>query len=141
MLRRSSLRGFRKCSEKSPGFFDLRKFQRRRKAFERGGEDFAGFERAAGRMIELRQRQRRTQLKRTRALFAGDGDGDGRLRIAAGAIRIGGRTEKPRLAADAEQLGLLPAACDVAVSVHPQERVLLRQGIRVIREHIPKSYA
>jgi hypothetical protein len=30
------------------------------------------------------------------------------------------------------------AAFDVAVSVHPQERVLLRQGIRVIREHVPK---
>ena len=33
------------------------------------------------------------------------------------------------------------AAFDVAVSVHPQERVLLRQGIRVIREHVPKSDA
>jgi hypothetical protein len=31
------------------------------------------------------------------------------------------------------------AAYDVAVSVHPQERVLLRQGIRVIREHVPKD--
>ena len=30
------------------------------------------------------------------------------------------------------------AAFEVAVSVHPQERVLLRQGIRVIREHVPK---
>jgi hypothetical protein len=33
------------------------------------------------------------------------------------------------------------AAHDIAVSVHPQERVLLRQGIRVIREHVPKSEA
>jgi hypothetical protein len=33
------------------------------------------------------------------------------------------------------------AAYDVAVSVHPQERVLLRQGIRVIRKHVPKSEA
>jgi hypothetical protein len=33
------------------------------------------------------------------------------------------------------------AAYDVAVSVHPQERVLLRQGIRVIREHVPASGA
>jgi hypothetical protein len=31
------------------------------------------------------------------------------------------------------------AAYDVAVSVHPQERVPLRQGIRVIREHVPKN--
>jgi hypothetical protein len=30
------------------------------------------------------------------------------------------------------------AAYDVAVSMHPQERVLLR-GIRVIREHAPKD--
>src|ERR1700688_3443782 len=58
-------------------------------------------------MIEFRQRERRAQLERTRALFAGDGDG--RFQITAGAIRVGGRTEKPRLAADAEQLGLLPA--------------------------------
>jgi len=29
------------------------------------------------------------------------------------------------------------AAFDVAVYIHPQERVLLRQGIRVIREHVP----
>jgi hypothetical protein len=31
------------------------------------------------------------------------------------------------------------AAFDVAVSIHPQERVLLRQGMRVIRQHKPKS--
>ena len=31
------------------------------------------------------------------------------------------------------------AAYDVAVSMHPQERVLLRQGIRVIRQHDLKS--
>jgi hypothetical protein len=29
------------------------------------------------------------------------------------------------------------AAYDVAVSMHPQERVLLRQGIRVLRKHEP----
>ena len=60
-----------------------------------------------GRMIELRQRQCRAQPEHTRALVASDGDG--RLQIAAGAIRVGGRAEKPRLAADAEQFGLLPA--------------------------------
>lgn len=31
------------------------------------------------------------------------------------------------------------AAYDAAVSVHPQEWVLLRQGIRVMREHVPKQ--
>ena len=62
---------------------------------------------AVGRLIQPRQRRRRAQLERTRALVAGDGDG--RFQITAGAIRIGGRTEKPRLAADAEQLDLLPA--------------------------------
>ena len=40
-------------------------------------------------------------------MFAGDGDG--RHQITAGAIWVGGSAEKPRLAADAEQLGLLPA--------------------------------
>jgi hypothetical protein len=33
------------------------------------------------------------------------------------------------------------AAFDVAVSIHPQERVLLRQGSRVIRQHAPKGAA
>jgi len=31
------------------------------------------------------------------------------------------------------------AAYDVAVTTHPQERVLLRQGILVIRECVPKG--
>ena len=72
--------------EKRLRFRKLGKLRRRRKAFERGGEDAVGFERVADRMIELRQRQRRAQLERTRALFAGDCDG--RLQIAAGAIWI-----------------------------------------------------
>ena len=84
MLRRSSLRRFRECSEKSLGFFDLRKFRGRRKTFERGGEDVVRFEGVVGRLIQPRQRQRRAQLERTRALFAGDGDG--RPQIAAGAV-------------------------------------------------------
>ena len=63
-------------------------------------KDVVRFEGAVGRLIQPRQRQRRAQLERTRALFAGDGDG--RFQITAGAIRVGGRTEKPRLAADAE---------------------------------------
>jgi hypothetical protein len=33
------------------------------------------------------------------------------------------------------------AAYDVAVSLHPQERVLLRQGIRVVRKHEPNREA
>jgi hypothetical protein len=33
------------------------------------------------------------------------------------------------------------AAYDVTVSIHSQERVLLQQGIRVIREHVPKAGA
>jgi hypothetical protein len=31
------------------------------------------------------------------------------------------------------------AAFDVAVATHPNERLMLRQGIRVIREHVPKG--
>ena len=41
-------------------FCDFGKLGRRREAFERGGEDVVGFERTADRMMELRQRQRRT---------------------------------------------------------------------------------
>ena len=45
------------------------------------------FEGAVGRLIQPRQRQRRAQLERPRALFAGDGDGC--FQITAGAIRVG----------------------------------------------------
>ena len=45
-----------KCAEKRSGFRDLGEFRRRQKAFNHAGEQVLGFERAAGRMIELRQR-------------------------------------------------------------------------------------
>jgi hypothetical protein len=31
------------------------------------------------------------------------------------------------------------AAFDVAIATHPQERLMLRRGIRVVREHAPKG--
>ena len=40
-----------------------------------GGEDVVGFEGAVGRLIQPRQRQRRAQLERTRALFAVSANG------------------------------------------------------------------
>ena len=54
---------------------DLRHFGRRRKAFERRREDGVGVGGAAGRLIELRQRQRRAQFKTARPLLLRDRDG------------------------------------------------------------------
>ena len=93
MLLRSSLRRFRECSEKSLGFFDLRKFRSRRKTFERGGEDVVRFEGAVGRLIQPRQRQGRAQLERMRALFAGNGDGHGLAGMRERAAAVGGTVE------------------------------------------------
>jgi len=49
--------------------------RRRRKAIERGREDSAGFSGAAGRLIKLRQRQRRAQFEAARSLLLRDRDG------------------------------------------------------------------
>ena len=54
---------------------DLRHFRRRRKAFERGREDGVGVGGAAGRLVELGERQRRAQFEAARALLLRDGDG------------------------------------------------------------------
>ena len=54
---------------------DLGHFRRRRKAFERGREDGVGFGGAAGRLVELGERQRREQREAARALPLRDGDG------------------------------------------------------------------
>jgi hypothetical protein len=45
-----------KCAEKRLGFRDLGGFRRRQKAFDHTDKKVLGFERVAGRMIELRQR-------------------------------------------------------------------------------------
>jgi hypothetical protein len=55
-------------------------------------------------MIEFRQRQCRAQIECTRPVRGATAA----AASAAGAIRVGGRAEKPRLAAGAEQFGLLP---------------------------------
>ena len=54
---------------------DLGHFRRRRKAFERRREDGVGLDGAAGRLIELGERQRRAQFEAARALLLRDGDG------------------------------------------------------------------
>ena len=54
---------------------DLRHLGRRRKAFERGREDGVGIDEAAGRLIELCERQRRAQFEAARGLLLCDGDG------------------------------------------------------------------
>ena len=54
---------------------DLGHFGRRREAFEGGREDGVGFGGAAGRLIELGERQRRAQAPTARALLLRDGDG------------------------------------------------------------------
>ena len=53
---------------------DLGHFRRRRKAFERRREDGVSFDGAAGRLIELRERQRRSQAPAAGALLLRYGD-------------------------------------------------------------------
>ena len=54
---------------------DLGHFGRRRKAFERRREDGVGVGGAAGRLVELGERERRAQFEAARALLLRDGDG------------------------------------------------------------------
>ena len=54
---------------------DLGHFRRRRKAFERGSEHVVRLDRARGRLIELRERERGAQFEAARPLLFGDGDG------------------------------------------------------------------
>ena len=54
---------------------DLGHFWRRREAFERRREDGVRFGGAAGRLVELRERQRRAQTPTARALLLCDGEG------------------------------------------------------------------
>ena len=54
---------------------DLRHFGRRRKAFEGGREDGVSIGGAAGRLVELGERQGGAQLVAARALLLRDGEG------------------------------------------------------------------
>ena len=60
----------RKRREQRLRLGDLGHFRGRRKAFERGREDGVGIGGAAGRLIELRQRERRAQFETARRLAA-----------------------------------------------------------------------
>ena len=64
----------RKRREQRLRLCDLGHFRGRRKAFERRREDDVGIERAAGRLVELRKRERRAQFKTPRCLPLRDGD-------------------------------------------------------------------
>src|SRR5271157_3183328 len=80
----------------------LRHFGRRQKAFEGGGEDGMGFGRAAGQLIEFRQRQCGAQFKTARCLTLGDvGSGQESLFCRG---RIAGVAPQQDIAADAMQL-------------------------------------
>ena len=63
-----------KRPEQSLRLGDLRHFQRRRKAFERGRERVVPFDRAAGRLVELGEQQRGAQFEAARSLPARDVD-------------------------------------------------------------------
>ena len=72
---RFDLVGFRQRRQQRLRLGDLRHFRRRRKAFERGREDGVRFGGAAGRLIELGERERGAQFKAARGLLLRDGDG------------------------------------------------------------------
>ena len=92
LTRRSSVFhfvSFSKRSELSLRLFDLGKFRRRRKAFERGREDGVGVGGAAGRLIEIGKRQRRAQFEALGLLLLRDGDsGEERFFDWRGVCRI-----------------------------------------------------
>ena len=74
-LRGLDLVGLRQRREQRLRLSDLRHFRRRREAFERGREDGVGVGGAAGRLIELGERERGAQSEAARALLLRDGDG------------------------------------------------------------------
>ena len=72
---RLDLVGLRQRRQQRLRLGDLRHFRRRRKAFERGREDGVGVGGAAGRLVELGERQRGAQFEAARALLLRDSDG------------------------------------------------------------------
>ena len=67
--------GLRQRRQKRLRLGDLRHFRRRRNAFQRGRENGVGFGGAAGRLIEVGERERRAQFETAGALLLRDGDG------------------------------------------------------------------
>jgi hypothetical protein len=68
--------GLRQRRQQRLRLSDLRHFRRRRKALDRRRKDGVGVGRAAGRLVELGERECRAQLKTPRRLLLRDGDGD-----------------------------------------------------------------
>ena len=83
--------GLRQRREQRLRLGDLGHFGRRRKAFERGREHGVGLDWAAGRLIELGERERGAEVEAARALLLSDFDGGSegvlrRSRVAAAAL-------------------------------------------------------
>ena len=108
-------------------------FQRRRKAFEGGTEGGVGFDGAAGRLVELRERKRREQLIAASALPLGDGDGgsEGFLREDG----IGGIALMQELTARPVELAFVRA---VAHAIASRQRFLenLERPLRIAGAHL-----
>ena len=117
---------------------DLGHFRRRRKAFERGREDGVRVGGAGGRLVELRQPERRLQAEAKRALRSRDGDGGAIGVFGAGRIcRLGLQED---VAANAMQEGVRPML--VCLLGQRQRLVNLRQSpvrVRIIRLEFGKE--
>ena len=92
--------GFSKRGEKPLRLFDLRKLRRRRKSCQRGREHRVSVDGAVGRLIELRQRQRRAQLEAACLLLFAMAMA-ARKASSAGAVFVGSRLAESRRAPDA----------------------------------------
>ena len=111
-LRLSDLRHFRRRR-------DLGHFRGRRKAYERRREDGVGIEWAAGRLIELGQRQCGAQFEAARGLLLRDGDG-GQERCFR-RRGIGGVAFEQGVAARPMQFGF---ECAIAQTIRCRQRLV-----------------
>src|SRR5277367_6810087 len=98
---RSQIRAGLDCSNRFQRLRELRKLPRRRKALERGREDVMRLDRTGGRLIELRERERRAQFEAARPLLSRDGDGELERFLGRGEVRV--IALEQRFAADAMQ--------------------------------------
>ncbi len=135
---------FRQRIEQRLRLCDLRHFRRRRKALERRREGGVGFGGAAGRVVEVGERQRGAQFETARPLLLCDADGglEGFFR-GRGAVRI---LVKQELAARAMELGCVRstaraiAGCQRLVEDHEASRRIsgasFRLGDRDLKEPV-----
>jgi hypothetical protein len=98
---RFDLVNLRERGQQGRSLGDLGHFRRWRKAFERRREDGVRVHRAAGRLVELGERQRRAQFEAARPLVFRDGDGAPEGFLSGRGI--GGLALQQHFAADAVQ--------------------------------------